>query len=108
MAGARSSWQQAADESRPVQDALCYYRGKSLAVLGKAKEAGEVFDALADFARSAPVNGAASAAENRYLEGLAAKGKGNSVKALQSFREALMLNPAHRRCRWELDGFSVD
>jgi tetratricopeptide (TPR) repeat protein len=107
-AGARASWEQAADEPRPVPEALCYYRGKALAMLGRTKEAREVFDALADFARAAPGDGAVNAAENRYLEGLAAKGKGDAVKALRSFREALLLSPAHRRCRWELEGFAVD
>ena len=107
-AGAKASWEQAAEEPRPVPDALCYYRGKALGVLGRTKEARDAFDALADFAKTCLRDGTGEAAENRYLEGLAAKGNGDAVKALRSFREAVLLKPAHRRCRWELEGFAGD
>ncbi len=46
--------------------------------------------------------------ENLYPIGLAYKGKGNSIKALQYFKRALMINNSHRRSLWERDGLVQD
>ena len=45
-------------------------------------------------------------AENRYLEGLALKGKGMRKEAQASFAAALEIQPGHRRGRWEISGFA--
>ncbi|MCK5007594.1 MAG: hypothetical protein KAR73_09420, partial [Spirochaetales bacterium] len=47
-------------------------------------------------------------AEYMYLSGLAHKGLGDTVQALQDFHIALALNRAHRRCHWQVTGFSGD
>jgi hypothetical protein len=46
-------------------------------------------------------------AENRYLAGLARKGRGEEVRARGLFEEALALDHGHRRSRWELSGFTA-
>ncbi len=90
---ARESWTRAAEEPRPAVDALCYYRARALQNLGRGAEAAEGLRLLLG-------------AEDPYLAGLAAKGLGDRVKAQLSFEAALAANPAHRRARWELEGFT--
>jgi hypothetical protein len=47
-------------------------------------------------------------AEYMYLSALAHKGLGDKVQAQQDFHIALALNRAHRRCHWQVSGFSGD
>ncbi|HTP58635.1 MAG TPA: tetratricopeptide repeat protein, partial [Spirochaetia bacterium] len=105
-AAARASWTNAAAEPRPVQDALVYYRAMALRKLGKIAEAEAELDQLLSHARRASDGGPAVIAENRYLEGLALKGKGSGKEAQPLFAAALVLRPGHRRSRWEQSGFS--
>jgi tetratricopeptide (TPR) repeat protein len=86
-------WRHAADEPRPAADALCYYQARALQRLGRA---GDAEEALLPLVSSA----------DPYLAGLAAKGMGDPARARVCFSTALAANPAHRRARWELDGFT--
>ena len=103
---AYASWEGAAEEARPVPDALSYYRAMAMRKLGRKEEAGAALDGLLDHARDASRERAGAPAECRYLEGLALKGKGMSPEAQRSFRAALTLDPGHRRSRWEVSGFA--
>jgi tetratricopeptide (TPR) repeat protein len=102
VTAARESWRQAAEEPRPVPDALCYYRARALQKLGQEKEAGAAVSELLVFAQGNIGDGA----EKHYIAGLAHKASGDSVKSLQSFTAAISISAAHRRSRWEISGFT--
>ena len=105
---ARDSWTRAAEEPRPIPDALCYYRGMALRRLGRGAEADSAIEALLQVARSNLEEKRGDPAENHYLAGLAWKGKCDAGKAGLSFADALAANRGHRRSRWEIDGFTSE
>jgi tetratricopeptide (TPR) repeat protein len=107
-AGAAKAWQAAAEEPHPVVNDLCYYRARALQRLGRAEEAQEVLQELLEQARKGVGEKGGDVAEYMYLSGLAHKGLGETVQAGQDFHIALALNRAHRRCQWQLSGFSRD
>jgi tetratricopeptide (TPR) repeat protein len=103
---ARESWTRAAEEPRPVVDALCYYKAMALRRLGREGEAGSVMEELLKTALCNLEQKRGDGAENQYLAGLALKGKGDRSGAAMRFAEALKANRGHRRSRWEVDGFT--
>jgi tetratricopeptide (TPR) repeat protein len=105
---ARASWTNAAVEPRAVPDALVYYRSMAMRKLGRNAEAEAELDQLLSHARRAADGGIGMMAENRYLEGLALKGKGLRKEAQALFAAALSLRPGHRRSRWEQSGFAEE
>jgi tetratricopeptide (TPR) repeat protein len=107
-AGAKDAWQKAADEPRPALNDLCYYRARALQRLGKNDEAGTALQELLEQAQKGVTEKSGDVAEHMYLSGLAHKGLGQTVQAQQDFHIALALNRAHRRCRWQVSGFSGD
>jgi hypothetical protein len=76
--------------------------------LGRGPEAESELDRLLSHARQAADVGIGARAENRYLEGLALKGKGMRREAQACFAGALSLRPGHRRGRWEQAGFTEE
>jgi tetratricopeptide (TPR) repeat protein len=107
-AGARDAWRKAAEEPRPAVNELCYYRARALQRLGNTKEAEAALQELLEQAQKVVADKSADMAESMYLSGLAHKGLGQSVQAGQDFHIALALNRSHRRCHWQLSGFSGD
>ncbi len=105
---ARDSWTRAAEEPRPVTDALCYYRAMSLRRLGREPEADSALETLLQEARRNLAEKRGEPGENHYLAGLAWKGKGDSAKADLSFADAVAANRCHRRSRWEREGFTSE
>ncbi len=101
-ANAVKHWKMAADEEHSQLNVLRYYEAKALQCLGKKKEAVIILDDLFSHAQDALENNSGDEAQNHYLSGLALKGKGKKIEALQHFKKALSLDPAHRRCRWEM------
>jgi len=99
-------WKMASEEVHPIWNALRYYEAKALRCLGKKKEAESILNGLYDHAQNALSNNSGDRVENLYLSGLALKGKGHQIKALQNFRNALAIDNTHRRCRWEVTGFA--
>jgi tetratricopeptide (TPR) repeat protein len=98
---AKSLYQKAVEEEHTERSALCYYQARALQCLGKKGEASAVLNEL-----FTPGDAGSDEASNLYLRGLACKGTGDGVKALHYFKNALALNPAHRRSHWEVTGFS--
>ena len=107
-AGAEKAWHKAAEESRPVTGDLCYYRARALQRLGRIEEAQADLEQLLEQAQRGVTDKSGDVAEHMYLSGLAHKGLGQTVQAQQDFHIALALNRAHRRCRWQVSGFSGD
>ena len=107
-AGAKDAWQKAADEPRPALNDLCYYRARALQRVEKNDEAGTALQELLEQAQKGVTEKSGDVAEHMYLSGLAHKGLGQTVQAQQDFHIALALNRAHRRCRWQVSGFSGD
>ncbi|MGO9310159.1 MAG: DUF5107 domain-containing protein [Spirochaetia bacterium] len=105
-AAARESWTRAAEEPRPVVDALSYYRAMALRRLGRNAEADTALEELLRTALGNVEQDRGDPAENRYLAGLALKGKGDRSSAALRFAEALEANRGHRRARWEASGFT--
>jgi len=103
---ARDSWTNAAEEPRPAAEALCYYRAIALRRLGRDREADSALEELLKDAQHNLEEKRGDPAENHYVAGLALKGKGDRPGALLRFTEALKLNCAHMRSRWERDGFT--
>ena len=106
--GAKNAWQKAAEEPRPIVNDLCYYRARALQKLGKGKEATTLLVELLEQAQKGVTDKNGDVAEHMYLSGLAHKGLGDTVQAFQDFNIALALNRAHRRCHWQVTGFSGD
>lgn len=106
--GAKRAWQKASEEPRPVPNDLSYYKARALQRLGKSKEAETELRSLLDHAQKGVTDKSGDVAEYMYLSGLAHKGLGDTVQALQDFHIALALNRAHRRCHWQVSGFSGD
>jgi tetratricopeptide (TPR) repeat protein len=106
--GAQNAWQKAADEPRPAHNDLCYYRARALQRLGKTREAETALQELLERAQEGVTEKSGDVAEHMYLSGLAHKGLGQTVQAGQDFHIALALDRAHRRCRWQVSGFSGD
>ncbi|UCF99747.1 MAG: DUF5107 domain-containing protein [Spirochaetaceae bacterium] len=104
--GAQEAWQRAAEEPRPVANSLCYYRARALQRLGRSEEAEAALRDLLEQAQRGVTEKSGNVAECMYLSGLAHKGLGEEVQALQDFHIALALNRAHRRCHWQVSGFS--
>jgi tetratricopeptide (TPR) repeat protein len=107
-AGATEAWQKAAEEPRPAFNDLCYYRARALQRLGKTKEAETALQELLEQAQKGVTEKSGDVAQHMYLSGLAHKGLGQTVQAQQDFNIALALNRAHRRCHWQVRGFSGD
>ena len=107
-AGAKKAWQRAAEEPRPSIGDLCYYRARALQRLGKNEEAEATLQELLEQAQQGVTAKSGDVAEYMYLSGLAHKGLGQTVQAGQDFHIALALNRAHRRCTWQVSGFSGD
>jgi tetratricopeptide (TPR) repeat protein len=107
-AGAKKVWQKAAEESRPAVNDLCYFQARALQRLGKNEEADTVLRSLLDQAQRRVAEKSGNVAENMYLSALAHKGLGEAVQADQDFHITLALNRSHRRCRWQVSGFSGD
>ncbi len=105
-AAARTFWRNAAEEPRPIPNALSYYRAMAFRRLANHREAQSVLDELLSHARRAIAEGTGVPAENHYLEGLALKGRGLRNEAQASFAVALAIDPGHRRSRWETSGFA--
>jgi len=105
---ALQSWQQAAEEERPVWNDLCYYKARAMLKLGQQETAVTVLQGLLEFARKKLEEGGGDRTENLYLSGLARKGLGDTVQAFHDFRAALAVSSAHRRCRWEMSGFTAE
>jgi tetratricopeptide (TPR) repeat protein len=105
---ARDSWHKAAEEPRPTVNDLCYYGARALQRLGKTEDAESVFQVLLEQAQQGVTEKSGDVAQFMYLSGLAHKGLGQTVQAEQDFHIALALNRAHRRCQWQLSGFSGD
>jgi hypothetical protein len=103
---ARESWTRAAEEPRPVVDALSYYRAMALRRLARNAEADSAFEELLKTALCNMEQKRGDPAENQYLAGLALKGKGDRSGAALRFAEAVKANHGHRRARWESDGFT--
>ncbi len=101
---AKEFWEKAAAEDRPQWNDLCYYKARALQRLGKKAEADSILNGLLSSAEESLRSHSGDEAENRYLMGLAHKGKGNRAEALRCFKEALDLKKAHRRCSWEISG----
>jgi tetratricopeptide (TPR) repeat protein len=106
--GAKKAWQKAAGEPRPSISDLCYYRARALQRLGKDEEAETALRELLEQAQQGVTEKSGDVAQHMYLSGLAHKGLGQTVQAQQDFHLALALNRAHRRCRWQISGFSGD
>jgi len=107
-AGAKGAWQKAAEEPRPSINDLCYYRARALQRLDRSEEAAAALQELKEQAQQGITEKSGDVAEFMYLSGLAHKGLGQTVQARQDFHIALALNRAHRRCRWQVSGFSGD
>jgi tetratricopeptide (TPR) repeat protein len=107
-AGAAKAWQRAAEEPRPAVNRLCYYQARALQRLGRGEEAEPKLQTLLEEARKAVTEKSGDVADYMFLSGLAHKGLGERVLALQDLRIALALNRDHRRCRWQVSGFSGD
>jgi tetratricopeptide (TPR) repeat protein len=106
--GAGKAWEQAAAESRPQVSDLCYYQARALQKLGRNKEARAVLRNLLEEGQKGVTEKSGDTAQFMYLSGLAHKGLGENVQAQQDFHIALALNRAHRRCNWQISGFSGD
>ena len=106
--GARQAWQKAAEEPRPVINDLCYYRARALQRLGKREKAETALEELLAQAQQGITGKSGDVAQFMYLSGLAHKGLGQSVQAERDCNLALALNRNHRRCHWQLSGFSMD
>ena len=107
-AGAKDAWQKAAEEPRPSINDLCYYRARALQRLDRSEEAAAALQELKEQAQQGVTEKSGDVAEFMYLAGLAHKGLGQTVQAHQDFHIALALNRTHRRCYWQVSGFSGD
>jgi tetratricopeptide (TPR) repeat protein len=105
---AAEAWGNAAAEPRPSINDLCYYRARALQRLGKSDEADAALKELLHEAQKGVSQKSGDVGQFMYLSGLAHKGLGQTVQAEQDFHIALALNRAHRRCRWQVSGFSGD
>jgi tetratricopeptide (TPR) repeat protein len=105
---AAEAWSKAAAEPRPSISDLCYYRARALQRLGKGEEAEAALKELLEEAQQGVGQKSGDVAQFMYLSGLAHKGLGQAVQAQQDFHIALALDRAHRRCRWQVSGFSGD
>ena len=105
MEAARCFWKKASEEEHPQGSYLLYSRAMALRKIGKSEEAESILDDLLRFTKK---NAFKNEAEKLFLMGLAYKGKGLKVKAIECFRRAFALDCSHRRSRWELTGLALE
>ena len=105
---ANKFYKQTLNEKHTEWNALRYYEAKALQHLAKNDKAESLLDDLLAHTQKSLSDKLGDEAENLYLIGLACKGKGNSVKALQYFKRAIVVNNSHRRSLWEIDRLVQD
>jgi len=91
---------------RPARSEDEYYRGLSLAALGRSDEAAAAFEGLIRAGKEAEGFAPRPGAQAYFLQGLGHLGKGQGIEAAAAFAKARELDPYDPEIKYFSDGFA--